>query len=314
MTKLAIGIDIGGTNTVLGLVTPTGQIVARNTLQTKSYSGVENFVADCVQKINELIEEHAHPEKIAGIGIGAPNGNFYTGNIEFAPNLPWGDIVPLQSMFQQFFDYKVVLSNDANAAAKGEMIYGHARGMKDFIMITLGTGVGSGIVINGQVVFGHDGFAGELGHATVFPGGRKCGCGRLGCLEAYLSASGICNTAIDLLKTNKNSILTNYSANQLSPKRIHQAALDGDQVAIETLEKSGQILGEALSSFVTFSSPEAIFIFGGIARAGKLLFDPTKIYFEKNLLKIYQNKIKILPSKLNGADAAILGASALIWS
>jgi len=251
---------------------------------------------------------------VKGIGVGVPNGNYFKGTIEFAPNLPWRGVVPLASLIQDAFTLPTVLTNDANAAAIGEMTYGAARGMKDFIMITLGTGLGSGIVVNGQLVYGHDGFAGELGHVIVFPEGRRCGCGRKGCLETYVSATGIVRTIHELLQSRHiPSLLRDMNPTAITSKTIRDAALKGDALAIEAFEFTGKILGQQLANFVAFSSPEAIILFGGLTRAGDLIFRPTIHAMEENLLQIYKNKIKVLPSELKESDAAILGASALVW-
>ena len=264
-----------------------------------------------IKSTEDSIEEN---KTILGIGIGAPNGNYYNGTIEFAPNLDWKGIVPLVSMFKEYYNVPIYLTNDANAAALGEMIYGGARNMKDFIMITLGTGLGSGIVVNGELVYGHDGFAGELGHVIVEDGGRLCGCGRHGCLETYCSAPGIKNTAIELIQESKiESVLRNYTIEELTSKLISDAARNRDEIALSSYEKTGKILGIALANSVAHTNPEAIFLFGGVTKAGNVLFDPIIRYFENNLLEIYKNKVKILPSKLAEGDAAIVGASALVW-
>ena len=314
MVQLTIGIDIGGTNTVFGFVDRLGNCIAKGSLKTKDYPVASDFVkklSDEIKSTENSIEEN---KIILGIGIGAPNGNYYNGTIEFAPNLDWKGIVPLVSMFKEYYSVPIYLTNDANAAALGEMIYGGARNMKDFIMITLGTGLGSGIVVNGELAYGHDGFAGELGHVIVEEGGRSCGCGRHGCLETYCSALGIKNTAIELLQESKiESVLRNYTIEKLSSKLISDAAKNRDEIALSTYEKTGKILGIALANSVAHTNPEAIFLFGGVTKAGDVLFAPIMRYFEKNLLEIYKNKVKILPSKLAEGDAAIVGASALVW-
>jgi glucokinase len=315
MQKVAIGIDIGGTNTVLGLVDKDGRLLSHSSFPTVTSEDYRVYMKDLVDAIKQLVKNNEKETEIVGIGVGAPNGNYYNGTIEFAPNLKFKGIVPVVDALKQEFDYPIiVLTNDANAAAIGEMIYGGARGMKDFIMITLGTGVGSGIVVNGEMVYGHDGFAGEIGHTIVDPNGRDCGCGRQGCLETYTSAPGIKRTVFELLSImNVPSKLRDVSFNKLSAKMIDEAAREGDPVAREAFEYTGEILGLKLADSIAHTSPEAIFLFGGLAQAGQLIFEPTKRYMEENLLNIYKNKVKILPSELPPGDAAILGASALVW-
>ncbi|MER3499421.1 MAG: glucokinase [Chitinophagaceae bacterium] len=314
--ELAVGIDIGGTNTKFGLVNHRGEILEKGELKTDNYPAVEQYVDALHNAISPLIEKYAAGKKIKGIGLGAPNGNYYTGTIEYAPNLHWKGIIPLAKLITEKFKLPCSLTNDANAAAVGEMMYGAARGMRDFIMITLGTGVGSGIVANGQLIYGHDGFAGELGHTTIRPGGRKhWGTGMHGTLEAYASATGIAITAREMLETDagKNSLLKNIPAEKITAKDVAQAAEKGDELAKEVYRFSGQILGEALANFIMFSSPEAIILFGGVISAGDLILKPTREHMEKNLLPIFQNKVKLVFSELKEADSAILGASALVW-
>jgi glucokinase len=312
---LAVGIDIGGTNTTFGIVDRRGNLLYDGHISTRDHQEVSFFIQALHDQLAPLIQKVTlEGGEVKGIGVGVPNGNFFKGTIEFAPNLPWRGVVPLASLIQDAFTLPTVLTNDANAAAIGEMTYGAARGMKDFIMITLGTGLGSGIVVNGQLVYGHDGFAGELGHVIVFPEGRRCGCGRKGCLETYVSATGIVRTMHELLQSrNIPSSLHNISPEQITSKTIRDAALQGDTLAIEAFEFTGKILGQQLANFVAFSSPEAIILFGGLTRAGDLIFRPTIHAMEENLLQIYKNKIKVLPSELKESDAAILGASALVW-
>lgn len=305
MTKqLVAGIDIGGTNTTFGLVDKEGAIVYKETIFTEHFPVPEDLVAEVAKHINTAFEKYAYEYTLAGVGIGAPNGNYFTGCIVFAPNLKWKGIVPLAKMFEETLKAKTVLTNDANAAAIGEMMFGGAKGMKDFIFITLGTGLGSGIVVNGEMVYGHDGFAGELGHITVFPDGRLCGCGRKGCLETYCSATGIVTT----YKNISADIIQKVTA-----KDIYEKAMDDEPFAVKAFEQTGNILGLALANSVAYTSPQAIFLFGGLANAGNLIFKPTIQSFEKNLLNIYKDKIKILPSQLKENDAAILGAASLIW-
>jgi glucokinase len=313
--QYAIGIDIGGTGTKYGLVNHRGDISNRGSdIRTNVYDKVKAFVEDLYKAVRPLIDEVGE-EKIGGIGIGAPNGNVYNGTIEYAPNLPWKGIIPLAKLVSEKFSLPCSLTNDANAAAVGEMTYGAARGMRDFIMITLGTGVGSGIVANGQLIYGHDGFAGELGHTIIRPGGRKhAGTGALGSLESYASATGITLTAREILQqTNKESLLRNYKIEKIDSRIVYECAKQGDEIAQEVYRFTGQILGEALANFVMFSSPEAIILFGGVIKAGSLIIKPTHEHMEKNLLPIFKNKVKLVLSELKEADAAILGASALVW-
>jgi len=313
---LAVGIDIGGTGTKFGIVDRNGNILFSSEISTKVHNQVEPFIDALYNSLEPLIEEAGGPGRMKGIGVGAPNGNFYTGTIEYAPNLPWKGIIPLAKLIENKFHLPVTLTNDANAAAIGEMMYGAAKEMKDFIMITLGTGVGSGIVANGKLVYGHDGFAGELGHTIIRPGGRlHWGTGMKGSLETYASATGIAITAKELLdeKINVDSSLRKIPHNKIDAKAVFDAAIAGDKIAKEVFKFTGQILGEALANFVMFSSPEAIILFGGVIKAGKLLMDPVKKHMEKNLLPIFQNKVKLLFSELKESDAAILGASALVW-
>lgn len=309
-----IGIDMGGTNTVFGIIDVRGNVLSKSAIKTTAHSDVNLYIDDLYNELMKLIIAEGGIEKIRGIGVGAPNGNFYTGNIEFAPNLPWKGVIPFSSLLREKFGIPVALTNDANAAAIGEMTYGIARGMKDFIMITLGTGVGSGIVIDGKLVYGHDGFAGELGHVTAIRNGRLCGCGKNGCLEAYASATGVARTAREILETtNQESILRNIPLADITSKDVYDAAKGGDEVAIEIFNFTGKILGELFADFVAFSAPEAIILFGGLSKASEFILDPLKENMEKNLLPIWKEKIKILFSILKESDAAILGASALAW-
>lgn len=315
-SEFAIGIDIGGTNTKYGLVNHRGEILHKGEIKTDAYPTIEGYIDALHEVLEPIIHAHGGDGKIRGIGIGAPNGNFYTGTIEYAPNLLWKGIVPVTKLITAHFGLPSSLTNDANAAAVGEMMYGAARGMRDFIMITLGTGVGSGIVANGQLIYGHDGFAGELGHTIIRPGGRKHWSTKLvGSLEAYCSATGIVLTAKELLeqRSGEKSLLRDYKAEELTSKAIYECARKGDPIAQETYRFTGQILGEALANFVMFSSPEAIVLFGGVIKAGDLIMEPTREHMEKNLLPIFQNKVKLIFSELKEADAAILGASALVW-
>jgi len=312
---LAIGIDIGGTNIKYGLVTRAGNILRSGNLKMKDFSRVEMMIDTLKKEIAPLLDELSKEYKLIGIGVGAPNGNYYTGNIEYAPNLTWTGIIPLRKLINEAFAVSAALTNDANAAAIGEMMYGAARGMKDFIVITLGTGVGSGIIANGKLILGYDGFAGELGHITVIRDGRlHPGTGLKGSLESYASATGVVRTAKELLESKSDpSLLRNIPDSEFDSKLIHEVALKGDKIALEVFQYTGMILGEALANFIMFSSPEAIILFGGLTRAGALLMNPVKEHMEKNLLPIFQNKVKLIFSQLNESDAAILGASALVW-
>lgn len=313
--QLAIGIDIGGTNTKYGLVNHRGDILEKGEIRTDAYPKIESFIDALYEKLKPLIDSVEDQKEVKGIGIGAPNGNYYKGTIEYAPNLQWKGIIQLTDLITERFNLPASLTNDANAAAVGEMMYGAARGMRDFIMITLGTGVGSGIVANGQLVYGHDGFAGELGHTIIRHGGRKHWATNLdGSLEAYCSATGISITAREMLAQSKeNSLLRNYRPEEIDSKCVYDCAIQGDKLAVEVYRFTGQILGEALANFIMFSSPEAIILFGGVIKAGDLLLQPTKVHMEKNLLPIFQKKVKLIFSELKEADAAILGASALVW-
>ncbi|MBP5277230.1 MAG: ROK family protein [Prevotella sp.] len=313
-----IGLDLGGTNSVFGIVDSRGEIKATTAIKTQGYKTVDEYVDASVEALQIIIEQVGGIEKIKAMGIGAPNGNYYNGTIEFAPNLPWAHdgVVPLAKMFSERLDnIPVGLTNDANAAAIGEMIYGVARGMKNFIVITLGTGVGSGIVINGQLVYGCDGFAGELGHVIVRrENGRPCGCGRKGCLEAYCSATGVARTARELLsKTEEPSLLRELDPEAITSLDVSIAAGKGDALAKHIYEFTGEMLGEACADFAAFSSPEAFIFFGGMTKAGDLIMDPIKRSYEKNVLKIFKGKAKFLVSGLDGSSAAVLGASAVGW-
>ncbi len=314
--EYAIGIDIGGTTTKFGIVNHRGEISNVGDIITNNQVDINLFVDELYKEIKPAIKTIGGIDLIKGIGVGAPNGNYYSGTIEYAPNLPWKGIIPIAKMITNKFEKPCTLTNDANAAAIGELMYGAARGMRDFIMITLGTGVGSGIVANGQLIYGHDGFAGELGHTIIRPGGRlHWGTGMKGSLETYASATGISITAKEILdeRINEKSLLRDIPHEQITSKSVCEAALKGDAIANEVFQITGQILGEALANFVMFSSPEAIILFGGVIKAGKLLLDPTRTSMEKNLLPVFQNKVKLLFSELKESDAAILGASALVW-
>lgn len=316
MTKpYVIGIDMGGTNTAFGIVDARGNVIAGNSIKTAKHSKIEDYIDELYTEITRLIEANDAKDKIQGIGIGAPNANYFTGIIEDGVNLPWPTPIPLAKLITEKFGIPTVITNDANAAAIGEMTYGAARGLKDFIMITLGTGVGSGIVINGQMVYGHDGFAGELGHVIMKRNnGRMCGCGRTGCLEAYCSATGVARTAREFLEIRKeDSVLRNIPVDEITSKDVYDAAIIGDKIAKDIFEYTGDILGQALADFVCFSSPEAFVLFGGLTKSGDLIMKPVKESLDKNILGCYKGKVKVLVSELKESDAAILGASALGW-
>ena len=311
-----VGIDIGGTNTVFGIVDARGHVVAADSVKTKKHVDFDDYINDLHEGLSRLIKANDAEDQIQGIGIGAPNANYYTGEIINPPNLPWGPIIPLaEKVSKSFGGIPVAITNDANAAAVGEMTDGAARGMKDFIMITLGTGVGSGIVINGQLVYGSDGFAGELGHVIMKRNnGRVCGCGRTGCLEAYCSATGVARTAREFLEIrNEPSLLRNLDIEDITSKDVYDAAMAGDRLAKDIFTFTGTILGEAFADMVAFSSPQAIVLFGGLAKSGELLLKPLKETFEKSVMPVFAGKTKILISELKESDAAVLGASALGW-
>jgi len=314
MKEVAIGIDIGGTFTKYGIVDKNGNCLVDGSISTTQKKELDDFQKLLKSTIDDAAFSIKDEIEIKGIGIGAPNGNFYKGTIEYAPNLSWKGVVPFIDHFTKLYDLPMFLTNDANAAAIGEMVYGGAKNMKDFIVITLGTGLGSGLVVNGELVYGHDGFAGELGHLTVVRNGRMCATGRRGSLETYVSAPGIKRTVFELLADSlEDSEFRDVTFNQLNAKMISDAAHRGDKIALEAFEKTGKILGEALADTVAHTSPEAIFLFGGLANAGELIFEPTKRHMEMNLLKIFKDKVKILPSGLTETNAAVMGASALVW-
>ncbi len=300
---------------MFGIVDARGQVIASDSIKTRKHANFDDYVAELHDGVMHLLKVNDAEDKIYGIGIGAPNGNYYTGEIQNPPNLPWGPIIPLAEKVSKAFDgIPVAVTNDANAAALGEMTYGAARGMKDFIMITLGTGVGSGIVVNGQLVYGHDGFAGELGHLIVKrTNGRMCGCGRTGCLEAYCSATGVARTAREFLEIRTEpSTLRNLQIEDITSKDVYDAAVAGDK-AKDIFEYTGTILGQAFADMVAFSSPQAIILFGGLAKSGDLLLRPLREAFDKSILPIFRGKTRILLSELKESDAAVLGASALGW-
>ena len=313
--KYAIGIDLGGTSTKFGIVDKDGNIISQGRIPTASEKPVDNFIEELHAKLKPMIDAVGGTEVFVGIGMGAPNGNVYTGNIEYAANLHWKGIVPIAHLVTEKFGLKTSLTNDANAAAMGEMMYGAAKGMKHFITITLGTGVGSGIVIDGKMVVGNDGFAGELGHTIVRHNGRLHKLtGSKGCLEVYASATGVRQTAIEFLQEDpsKPSLLRNYAEEELSSEIVYDCALKGDEIAKNVFDFTGEILGEALANFVMFSSPQAIILFGGLTKAGSYIMNPTKDAMERNLYQVFKNKVQLVFSNLKESDAAILGASALV--
>ncbi|MBR5809772.1 MAG: ROK family protein [Bacteroidales bacterium] len=314
-STFVVGIDVGGQTSKIGVVDARGTVLAQTVIRTDTYDKVEPYIAELAEAVNKLIKESGTEGKVRGIGVGAPNGNYYTGTIENAPNLLWGrERVEFSKLLSEAMGgLPVALTNDANAAAVGEMTYGAARGMKNFIMITLGTGVGSGIVINGEVVYGHDGFAGELGHtAAVRNNGRTCGCGKTGCLETYASATGVARTAREWLElTDEPSLLRGLDS--IASKDVYEAAKEGDKLALKIFEFTGKILGRSFADFVAFSSPEAIVLFGGLARAKEFLTEPIENSLNENVLPLWKGKVKIVYSQLKESDAAILGASALAW-
>lgn len=314
--QLGIGIDIGGTTTKYGIVNHRGEILYRGVISSRKHGTPEAFIDELYEALLPAIEEAGGISAFRGIGIGAPNGNYYTGTIEDAPNLVWKGKIHMADIVTKKFALPAALTNDANAAAVGEMMYGAARGMKDFIMITLGTGVGSGIVANGHLIYGHDGFAGELGHTIIIPGGRKhWGTGAHGSLEAYTSATGVTVTAREFLENRpeEDSLLRAYKPEEIDARLVYEAAVKGDKIANDVYAFTGEILGRALANFVMFSSPEAVILFGGLTKAGDLLLKPVRKYMEEDLLPIFRDKVKLIISELKESDAAVLGASALVW-
>lgn len=311
-----LGLDLGGTNSVLGIVDARGHVIARTSIKTQQYTDINDYVEALYAEAIKIIEPVGGMDVIRGLGAGAPNGNYYTGNIEFAPNLPWKGIVPFAQLLSEKFGVPCTVTNDANAAAMGEMMYGAARGMKNFIMITLGTGVGSGIIIDGKMVYGHDGFAGELGHTKIdhTENARLCGCGQRGCIEAYASATGVARTAREILaKTTKKTVLRDLNPEEITSYDVFKAAEQGDEVAKEIFDYTGNLLGQKLADFVAFSAPEAIVMFGGLTKAGHWIMDPVVKALNDNVMPIWKNKVKVMFSDLKEADAAVLGASALAW-
>jgi glucokinase len=315
--RTVVGIDIGGTNTIFGFVDRSGKILAEDQIMTKHYDEPEVFVAALYEKMMLTAQKTGMDLEILGFGIGAPMGNINKGTIEYPADMPWKGIIPLADIFARHTSLPVIVTNDANAAAVGEMIYGGARNMKNFVVITLGTGLGSGFVVDGKLVYGHDGFAGEIGHTIIRPGqsNRDCGCGRKGCLETYVSATGLKRTVLKIMADRlDDSELRKHSFEELDSKMIYEAARRGDPIALEAFEHTGAMLGFKLADVVAHTNPEAIFLFGGLALAKELIFEPAKKYMEQNLLYIYRDKVKLLPSELSTQNAAVLGASSLVWS
>lgn len=309
-----IGLDLGGTNSVFGIVDARGNIVATTAIKTQAYPDFDDYVKASVDALMPIIDTVGGIEKIKALGIGAPNGNYYNGTIEYAANLVWQGVVPIAKKFEEALGIPVIVTNDANAAAVGEFTYGVARGMKNFIMITLGTGVGSGIYINGQLVLGCDGLAGELGHLTVVPGGRTCGCGRKGCLETYCSATGVARTAREYLdKRGTPSLLRDIKPEDITSFEVYKAAVAGDELAKEIFEVTGSMLGEACANFALFCSPEAFIFMGGLTKAGDLLMKPLQKAYDEHVLSVYKGKAKLMLSGLKDSETAVLGASALGW-
>ena len=312
--EVTLGIDVGGTNTAFGFVDIDGNCVAESSIQTQAHSSAADLFSRLHPEVEKLYKTVSDNYILKGIGVGAPNANYYRGTVENPPNLKWG-VVNVVEILKQYYDVPAAITNDANASAIGEMLFGAAKGMKDFFVITLGTGLGSGVVVDGKLVYGSDGFAGEIGHTVYDPNGRQCGCGRKGCLETYASATGIKRTVMELLaNSNEDSALRNISYNDLESKMIYTSALAGDNIAKEAFEYTGKILGLKLADAVAVTSPEAIILFGGLALAGNMIIDPTKKSMEENLFHVFQNKVKIIPSGLPEGNSAVLGAAALIWN
>jgi glucokinase len=313
-TEVVLGIDIGGTFTKLGLVDKSGVLLMEDEVRSTEHESIVEFIAEIHRHVEQSILKLEEPVLLKGIGVGAPNGNFYSGTIEHAPNLVWKGIIPFVDLMEKQFGIPTVVTNDANAAALGEMLFGHAIGLDNFIMITLGTGLGSGLVVNGSLIYGNDGFAGELGHVRAVDNGRQCGCGKRGCLETYVSATGIKRTVFELLADeNVDSAFRKIPFSKLKPKLITSYAEEGDPIAIKAFERTGFLLGRSLADSVAHISPAKIFLFGGLAKAGKWIIEPTKKSMEEHLLPIYRSKIDILPSALLYKNIAVLGAAALSW-
>lgn len=314
MKDVVAGIDIGGTNIIFGLVDNSGNVIAEERLKTVEFPDIKDYISAQHIAINKMLESNSG-HRLIGLGVGAPNANYHKGTIELAPNLAWKGIVPLAAYLKEKVKVPVVVTNDANAAAMGEMIFGGAKGMKDFIVLTLGTGLGSGIVVNGEVVYGHTGFAGELGHTLIVPGGRECGCGRRGCSETYASASGLVRSVLNLLSERREeSVLRDLAPSELTSKKIVDEAMKGDRIALEAINYTAEMLALGIINAITFSSPEAVFLFGGLVKAGELLLAPVRKYVDQNVMPIFRGSVKILPSGISEANAAVLGAAALAWN
>ena len=314
MKDVVAGIDIGGTNIISGLVDKSGNILAEERLKTAEFPDIKDYITAQHDAINKMLERNSG-HRLVGLGVGAPNANYHKGTIELAPNLSWKGIVPLARYLREKIDVPVIVTNDANAAAMGEMIFGGAKGMKDFIVLTLGTGLGSGIVVNGEVVYGYTGFAGELGHTIIVPGGRECGCGRRGCYETYASASGLVRTVLHLLSEMRaDSTLRDLPPSELTSKKIVGEAEKGDRIALEAINYTAEMLALGIINAITFSSPEAVFLFGGLVNAGELLLAPVRNYADSNVMPIFRGRTRILPSGISESNAAVLGAAALAWN
>jgi len=314
MKEIVAGIDIGGTNTIFGLVDKSGKVLAEHRIKTADYPDLKIFISALSDGINKMMKNQKDV-KLSGIGIGAPNANYYKGTIELPPNLPWKGIIPFVKHLREVIDVPVVITNDANAAAMGEMVFGGAKGMKDFIVLTLGTGLGSGIVIDGKMVYGHTGFAGELGHTVIVPGGRDCGCGKQGCFETYASASGLVRTVLNLLSEMKEeSSLRDVPPSQLTSKMIVEAAVKDDIIALEAVDYTAEMLAFGICNATVFSSPEAVFLFGGLVKAGETLLAPVRQYVDQNMMPIFKGTVKILPSGISESNAAVLGAASFAWN
>jgi glucokinase len=314
MKDVVAGIDIGGTNIIFGLVDNSGNVIAEERLKTVEFPDIKDYISAQHRAINNMLDSNSG-HRLIGLGVGAPNANYHKGTIELAPNLAWKGIVPLAEYLKEKVNVPVIITNDANAAAMGEMIFGGARGMKDFIVLTLGTGLGSGIVVNGEVVYGHTGFAGELGHTVIVPGGRECGCGRRGCYETYASASGLVRSVLNLLSERREeSAFRDLPPSELTSKMIVEEAVKGDRIALEAINYTAEKLALGIINAITFSSPEAVFLFGGLVKAGEMLLAPVRNYVDQNVMPIFRGSVKILPSGISEANAAVLGAAALAWN
>ena len=314
MKDVVAGIDIGGTNIIFGLVDKSGNVIAEERLKTVEFPDIKDYISAQHTAINKMLDNNSG-HRLIGLGVGAPNANYHKGTIELAPNLAWKGIVPLAAYLKEKVNVPVIVTNDANAAAMGEMIFGGAKGMKDFIVLTLGTGLGSGIVVNGEVVYGHTGFAGELGHVIIVPGGRECGCGRRGCSETYASASGLVRTVLNLLSERREeSALRDLPPSGLTSKMIVEEAVKGDMIALEAINYTAEMLALGIINAITFSSPQAVFLFGGLVKAGELLLAPVRNYVDQNVMPIFRGSVKILPSGISESNAAVLGAAALAWN